>query len=164
MKSVIDHETYGQIVYDESFWLGKKTLMINGKYLTKVNRKTFSYSNEAENKQVYLGGNFLTGAHLTIDQEKIQLTPPIKWYELLLPILVFCFMIIWGSVPSLVLMFPLVGGALGGLIDGVGIISSILAMKSIKRISIKLLAWLGISALTILINFLVATFLIAALV
>ena len=164
MRAIINNETYGQIVYEENFWTSKKTLMINGKYLTKINRKTFSYSNEGQNVEVVLGGNFVKGAQLTINNEKIQLTPPIKWYELLLPICVFALLLAWGSSPSLVLIFPIVGGAIGGLIDGVGLVLSMITMKSIKRIPLKLLAWFGISALTILINFLVATFIIAALI
>ncbi len=163
MRSIIDHETYGQIVYEESAWTGKKTLLINGKYLTKTDKKTFSYSNGDEKQQFVLGGNFLRGAHITDGKEKIQLTQPIKWYELLLPIITFVALLLWASVPSLVLIFPLVGGAIGGLIGGIFMVVSMLVMKSIKNVSLKILAWLGISVLTIFVNFLVAAFIIAAL-
>jgi hypothetical protein len=164
MKAIINHETYEQIVYDESAWTGKKTLMVNGKYLTKIDKKTFFYSNGQERQYFVLGGNFLKGAFVTVGKDKIQLTPPVKWYEMLLPILVFITLLVWGSSPSLVLIFPLVGGALGGLIDGIGVVLSVLAMKSIKNVPLKLLAWLGLSVLTVLVNFLVTTFLIAALI
>ena len=163
MRSIIDHETYGQIVYEESPWTGKKTLLINGKYLTKTGKKTFSYSNGDEKQQFAIGGDFLRGAHITDGKEKIQLTRPIKWYELLLPIITFIALLVWASVPSLVLIFPLVGGAIGGLIGGICMVVSMLVMKSIKNVSLKILAWLGISVLTVLVNFLVATFIIAAL-
>jgi len=30
MKEVINHPTYGEIVYDESIWTGKKIITVNG--------------------------------------------------------------------------------------------------------------------------------------
>jgi len=163
MNAIINHETYGQIIYNENFWTGKKTLMVNGKHLTKTNRKTFLYSDESQSKSFVLSGSFLKGAILTIDNEKIQLTPPTKWYELLLPMIVFIALLSWGTSPALVTIFPIVGGAIGGAIDAIGSFSSMLTMKSIKSVPFKLLAWLGISILTILVNFLVATLIISAL-
>ncbi|MBQ2714227.1 MAG: hypothetical protein IJF76_01165 [Clostridia bacterium] len=164
MNATINHETYGQIVYNESFWTGKKTLMVNGKNLTKIDKQTFSYSNEGQSKYFVLDGNFLKGVFLTIDKEKIQLVPPLKWYEIFLPVIVFVALLVWANSPTLVLIFPLVGGAIGGLIGGIGTLSSVLAMKSIKSIPHKFLAWLGISILTVLVNFLVTTLIIATLV
>ena len=56
-----------------------------------------------------------------------------------------------------------ISGAIGGLIDGIGSATSALVMKCIKSVPYKLLAWLGITVLTILVNFLVATLVISAL-
>ena len=164
MKTFVNHEVYGQIVYDESFWTGKKNLMVNGKYLTKIDKKTFFYSDGEKKQYFIIGGNFVKGAFVTAGTEKIQLTPPIKWYEALLPILFFIVAMAWSSSVKLVTIFPIAGGAIGGLIDGLGVVFSILAMKSIKNVPLKLLAWLGISALTILVNFIATCFIIAALV
>ena len=163
MNAIINHETYGQIVYNENFWTGKKSLMINGIYLTKTDKRTFLYSNEGQSQSFVLRGNFLRGANITIDKEIIQLTPPLKWYELVLPIIVLIALLSWGNSPVLVSIFPIVGGAIGGVIDAIGGLFSIHTMKSIKSIPLKLLAWFGISILTILVNFLVAIFIIAAL-
>ena len=163
MKSIINHETYGQIIYDESFWTGKKNVIVNGQYLTKTDKNTFLYSNGQQSQYFILSGNFIKGASLTFGQQTIQLTPPIKWYELLLPIIAFIALLFWGTIPTLVAIFPLVGGAIGGLIDGIGSVTSALVMKCIKSVPYKLLAWLGITVLTILVNFLVATLVISAL-
>lgn len=162
MTTFVNHDTYGQIVYNENFWTGKKDLMVNGKYLTKIDKKTFRFTNGEEEKYFIIGGNFLRGAYITVGSDKIQLTPPIKWYEATLPILLFITLLVWGSSPQLVSIFPLVGGAIGGLINAVGMILSMLTMKSIKKIWLKLFAWLGISALNILANFLICSFLIAS--
>ena len=38
MKLVVNHPTYGEIVYDENIWNGKKTLQVNGVNCYIVNR------------------------------------------------------------------------------------------------------------------------------
>ena len=41
MKSVIAHPVYGEIVYEESFWTGKKSIKIDGNQLIKLGKKVF---------------------------------------------------------------------------------------------------------------------------
>ena len=36
----------GTILYEESVWTGKRKIFLNGKELTKVNKKTFFYEEE----------------------------------------------------------------------------------------------------------------------
>ena len=43
MRNITKHEVYGEIIYDESFWTGKKEVYINGVKLAKVDKKTYSY-------------------------------------------------------------------------------------------------------------------------
>lgn len=164
MKTFINHETYGQIVCEENFWTGKKNLIINGKYLTKIDKKTFCYNDGKEDKYFTLNGSFIRGLYISVGIDKIQITPPIKWYELILPIFLFAVLLVWGSSVRLCSILPIVGGAVGGLINALGMILSMLAMKSMNSVWLKLLVWLGISALTVLINFTVAIFIIAAMV
>ena len=163
MKTFINHPTYGQIVYEEAFWTSKKTLQVNGKYLTKIDKSNFILNDGEQKKCFSVRGNLLFGAYATVGREKIELTPPLKWYEILLNILFFTFFLIWSNNVNLVSIFPLVGGAIGGIIVALGMFLSILASKPIKSIPLKLLVWLGGILLTILVNFLVAIFIISAL-
>ncbi len=163
MKSVINHDEYGQIVYEEALWTNKRTLQVNGKYLTKIDKSNFILNDGEQKKCFSVRGNLLFGAYATVGREKIELTPPLKWYEILLNILFFTFFLIWSNNVNLVSIFPLVGGAIGGIIVVPGMFLSICASKRIKNVPLKLLTWLGGILLTILINFLVTVFIIAAL-
>lgn len=41
MKQVVQNEKLGEIVYEESFWTGKKTVSVNGSQLEKISKNTF---------------------------------------------------------------------------------------------------------------------------
>ena len=41
MKMTVNHPTYGEIVYAEGFWLGKKTLTVNGVEAAAVSKREF---------------------------------------------------------------------------------------------------------------------------
>ena len=43
MKSVVQHEKYGNIIYEENFWTGKKTITIDGTRLEKASKTEFLY-------------------------------------------------------------------------------------------------------------------------
>ena len=62
-------------------------------------------------------GNFLKGVSIAIDGEKIQVVEKPAWYTTAIAAFTVLFVIIWGSIPALVPVFPIVGGALGGLIS-----------------------------------------------
>ena len=47
----------GTILYEESVWTGKRKLFLNGKELTKVNKKTFVYEENGEKKEFIVEGN-----------------------------------------------------------------------------------------------------------
>mgnify|MGYP003319439936 FL=1 len=38
MRVVVNHETYGEIVYEESFWTGKKEISVGGIPLFEVRK------------------------------------------------------------------------------------------------------------------------------
>ncbi len=42
MRVVVQHESLGEIIYEESFWTGKKKLFIGGEELAKISKKNFS--------------------------------------------------------------------------------------------------------------------------
>ncbi len=114
MKKIIKH-SYGEIIYNESFWTGKKEILINGKKLKKIDKTVFEYIDEERQiSQVYLTGNFLSGAEITLDSQTIRITEPTKWYEYILTALIFIVVIIWGNSSVLCSIIPIVGGAIGG--------------------------------------------------
>ena len=68
MKNIIQNETLGEIVFEESVWTGRKKLSINGKPLTKVDKTTFKTEDD---KTILLSGNFLSGYKMTIDGQVV---------------------------------------------------------------------------------------------
>lgn len=145
MKTVIQHEAYGEIVYDESAWTGKKSLSIGGTPLEKLSKKEFKMQ---DGTTVTANGGFLQGASLDIKGETIALTPRVKWYEIVLCVLPFLFVMIWGNVTALVKIIPIVGGAIGGGISGLFGVLGLWGIKSVKPIWLKLLVALGCFAIT----------------
>ena len=75
MRAVVNHEKYGEIVYKESFWTGRKNLSINGNALKCESKNMFSYDNGESKIIVTVFGNFVKGAKVKINDEKIQIVP-----------------------------------------------------------------------------------------
>ena len=73
MKTIIQHQNYGEITYEESFWTGKKNLSVGGEALTKISKKEFLTSSD---EHWTLKGNYLSGVVLNTGSEEIRLTPP----------------------------------------------------------------------------------------
>ena len=118
MKTVIQHEKYGEIVYEESFWTGKPSLTVNGVALSKAaKKKCFALAVDDKFYAVEVQGTFLKGVSIVVDGEKIQVVAKPTWYTTAIAAFTVLFVIIWGSIPALVPVFPIVGGALGGLIS-----------------------------------------------
>lgn len=136
MKSTIQHEAYGEIVYNESFWLGRRSISINGVKLDKISRTKFKLQ---DGDLALLSGNFLTGANLNIKGQIIKLTPTVKWYEILLCILPFLLTLTWGNITALCKIVPLVGGAIGGAIGGLLSVLGLYGIRSVKPIWLKII-------------------------
>lgn len=163
MKKIIEHSC-GEIIYEESFWTGKKEISINGKKLKKLDKTLFEYTDsEGKTTRVYLMGNFVSGTKITLDSQNIQVTEPSKWYEYVLAILIFVVVLIWGNSPALCSIIPIVGGAIGGGISGVMGFGSLILMKSTSNVLYKILIALGMLMATILICFVIALGLISSL-
>ena len=160
MKASTHHVGYGEIEYNENFWTGKRELAIGGQKLLKKKKNVYTFNSETGNLDCRIKGSFLTGATLHIDQDVIQLSESCKWYEIFCSVLIFAFVLIWGNVPSLCRIFPIVGGAIGGGISGLGACVSLFLMKRTKNAGLKLLVWLGMFVATILLCFLVAKFIL----
>lgn len=159
MKQIIQHPTYGEIVYTESFWTGKKSLTVNGVEAQPVSKKEFSI----DSKKAFLKGNYLSGVTLWIDVEEIELFPKAKWYEFVLALLPLIFLLTWGNSPTLCAIFPVVGGAIGGALGGLFAIVSISVMKKAQSPVYKVGIGLGICVATVLIAYLLALAILSAI-
>ncbi len=159
MKIVINHPTYGTIIYDESFWTGKKTLTVNGTLCFAVSKKEFMIGDQ----KALISGNLFAGVRLSINQETIEISPRPTWYEIALAILPIAFLLTWGNSPTLCAIFPVVGGAIGGAIGALFSLTSLLLMKNAKSPLHKVLIGLGMFAATLLVAFVLALLLVSML-
>ncbi|PWM71586.1 MAG: hypothetical protein DBX59_08440 [Bacillota bacterium] len=160
MKSEVADKTYGNIAYEENFWTGKKTVAIDGVPLQKVSRKEFV---TADGKTCVVKGSFFSGVALFFGVDRVQVLPPIKWYETALALLPFIFIMVWGNSVALCNIFPVVGGALGGGISGVCVALNMLFMRMVHNVFLKILIALGVTAGCIYICFQVATVILSAM-
>lgn len=156
MKASTHHVGYGQIEYNENFWTGKRELTVNGQKLIKKKKNVYQLNTENGVLECRIKGSFLTGATLCVDQDVIQLSEPCKWYEIFCSVLICAFVLIWGSVPQLCRIFPIVGGAIGGGISGMTACMNLFLMIGTKKVGFKLLIWLGMFLGTIAVCFLIA--------
>ncbi|MBR6788286.1 MAG: hypothetical protein IKM44_00565 [Clostridia bacterium] len=156
MKVEIQHEKYGNVLYEEGFWLGRKSVSINGAPLQKIARNQFQMTDEnGEIVTVMTKGNYIYGSSLYINGEKIVTTPTIKWYEYILPILTFVFTLIWSNIPQCVLIFPIVGGAIGGGVSAIILMAGMFVSRLMKTTPLKLIITITFCALTILALYLI---------
>lgn len=153
MKKVLSNDKLGEIVFEESAWTGRKNLTINGKKLTKIDKTSFKTEDD---KTIVLTGNYLLGCKMKYEEEIIELTPPIKWYEYLLSILPFILIMIWGNITELCLIVPIVGGAVGGLVSALFCIANLLIIKKVKQWWFKVLISVVTLGLTFLVCYLIA--------
>ena len=144
MKETIQHERYGQILYDENFWTGKKSLSMGGVLLNKISRKEFQLPDGTIGT---IKGTFLYGACLLINGESIRLTPKITWYEIVLCILPFLLVMVWGNTVALCKIIPIAGGAIGGAVSAILSCVGLYLMRSVKEVWAKIL--IGISAILV---------------
>ena len=159
MKVTVKVPEYGLIGFEESAWTGRKTLSHNGKECAKLGKNKFVLEN-GETAEVT--GNFLRGAALYIHGKQHQLTPAAKWYEYVLAALPLLFNLIWGNVVSLVLIFPIVGGAIGGGICGVCFVLSLVLMRKTSKWWAKILIGLAVFAASVLICYGIALLFLSA--
>lgn len=164
MQVTINHNFFGTITYTESFWTGKKEIMIGQIPLVKQSKNTFLLPGGDPNAIVTVKGNFLTGVSLVWGNETIPMTPAAKWYEWVLALLPLIFICVWGNSVPLCMIFPIVGGALGGAIGGVAFVCGLLFMKKTERIAYKLLIGLGVFAAAVLLCFVLAIAIIGSMI
>ena len=156
MKHTMVHPVYGQITYEENIISGKKSIFVNGKPLQKLDKKTFIWDDGPEKTLVKVKSAIPVYAALNLPDEQIWVVPNPLWYEWILSLLIPILVIAWGNSPALCSIFPIVGGALGGLIGGIGFILCMCLLRG-KKIGgkllvalLSLLATFGAAALTLI--------------
>ena len=152
MRKIIQHPVYGKIIYTEGFWTGKKDLAVPGHDVHQVSKRSFL----VDGKSALLIGSYLGGMRLSLDGETIEISAKPKWYEFVLAILPFIFILVWGNSAALCSIFPVIGGAIGGAIGGIGIVASLLLMKKSTSAINKILIGIGVFAATVFVAFLLA--------
>ena len=138
----VQHPIYGDIVYEEGFWLGKKFITINSVPAKLVGKNEFLLESENNVLNIKLKGGYTVGAYLIINDDIIELTAKPKWYEVVLSILIFAFVLSWGSNEFLRSIIPVPGGALGGAASGIMGLLNLMMMKKRKKVWQKLLTFL----------------------
>jgi hypothetical protein len=149
MNYVVNHDVYGEIRLEEGFWTSKKLVSINGVALKQIGKMrsgqaTYEYETVEGTKQVTAKGAFTSGITLTIDGETIQMVKGAAWYEIAACALMWIVMLVWGIVPNLYAIWPVLGGALGGALHAILALTAMLGMKSTKNIALKFAIWLGV--------------------
>lgn len=139
MKRIIDHPKYGRIIYEENFWTGRKTVTVNGDVLVPQSKSVFLTK---EGESVSVIGNYLIGVRFTIGTDTFQAVAAIKWYEIALSVLTVVFALVWGNVPALCKIVPLVGGAVGGFLSALIAMIGLFLMKRTDKVWLKLVIWL----------------------
>ena len=152
MREFVKDPVYGKIIYDENFWTGNKVITINGVQANKISKKVYTI----DGKKFTIKGNYITGISLYIDGKNITISRKTAWYEMLLAMLPFLFLMSWGNSSALCNIFPVVGGALGGLLGGIAIVISLMFIKKQKSLLYKILIGIAVFAVTIFIAFITA--------
>ena len=160
MKKAILTEKYGEIVYEESYWTGKRKVNVGGKEFKKINKKTFVGEINGERIGVAISGNYISGVFIDINGEKFRVTESAKWYDYLIAFIWLIPYFVWANSPVLCAILPIVGGGLGGAVAGVFLATGLLLIKSNKNIAAKIGISFAFFAATILVNFLLAVVII----
>ncbi len=160
MKASILTEKYGEIVYEESYWTGKRKVNVGGTEFKKINKKIFVGEINGERIGVAISGNYISGVFIDINGEKFRVTESAKWYDYLIAFIWLIPYFVWANSPVLCAILPIVGGGLGGAVAGVFLATGLLLIKSNKNIAAKIGISFAFFAATILVNFLLAVVII----
>lgn len=160
MKFIVMNEKIGTIEYRESFWTGKKELILNGTPLKKISKQEFVYNINEEDKVTRINGNFLSGASVIIDGQVIQIVPKIGPFEILILIFAFFLPLICSSIEAFAVVVPLVGGAIGGLVYAAICLVGITFVKQSKSILAKFISFIGTTIVSFIVGAIVGAILV----
>ncbi len=164
MKASILTEKYGEIILEESFWTNSKKISVNGVPLKKINKKTYVDNIGQAQITAVISGGFISGAVIDINGEKFRLTEGAKWYDYVFTFMWVAIYIAWSAIPQLYMTFPVVGGAIGGVVAGIAAAGTIYIIKPMKNIAAKFAVSLGIFVGMMLVNFALAMVILTAII
>lgn len=147
MKQTVIHPTYGEIIYEEGLWSGKKTLFFHGVALNKVKKNVFRLNEGDTALEVTVAGSVLTGVVINVRGEEIRILPKPAWYDLILSILPFMLIMVWGNSVALCSIIPVIGGAIGGALGGAAMVLTLYMLRG-KKLMTKLLTAILATAIT----------------
>jgi len=131
---------------DISFWSGKRIVLVNGipaekSAKSKFNKPKYIISSPdgTENILEIRQSAFDGGLTVFLNDTKIPISRPLKWYEYLM-----------GGLPILLIF---AGGALGALFGGIGAYANFKIIRSKMNIVAKMFVTLGISVLSVILYF-----------
>lgn len=151
MKVAVSDARYGEIEYEESFWIGKKSIAINGTPLEKLAKNRYRYNGEDGPQDIVVQGSYLMGVKLLMPGRSIRLTAAITWYETALSVLIFMLILIWGNTAALCGIVPVVGGMLGGVISAAFAFANALIIKAVRPIWLKIAVTVCVAGVCFLI-------------
>ncbi|MBQ3116086.1 MAG: hypothetical protein IJC07_03560 [Clostridia bacterium] len=138
MKAVIDHEKIGEIAYFEKFWTGKKELFINREPFFKVRKRTYEGQVDGKTVTAELVGGFFSGTTLKVQEETVQLTPTLKWYEIGFSLLLIALTALFAYIPVLNAIIPLARKILSIAVSVGLAIFDVALMKFTRSILLKI--------------------------
>ena len=135
------------LVYEESFWTGRRKLTFGGKELKRLNNKKFVLEPQGEGEEAVeftINGNMFKGVTVSasVFAEPVTVRKPLSPLEYVLVILPI--------IPSV--FFGAIGGAIGGLFA----VASLYFLPKIKPIWLKITVGIEMCATAGLTAFLIA--------
>lgn len=140
---------YGHISYYERPFQGTRIIKIKDEELKRIDKYKYTYGKDKRKVEVF--GNFLSGINLEINGQFIEILPAPKIREYLICAIPFFLLTLWGSIPFLTNIIPLLGSVWGAAINA-GLFVIVLI---IERMNYKLLNKIIVISIFTLISFLI---------
>lgn len=140
--TIQDESTNGYpLVYNETFWTGKRTLCYNGTPLRRQSKKQFFLDGDDGTAEFGVEGNRFTGIRVVspLFAQPLQITRKLAVWEYILAVLVF--------IPGI--LFGAIGGAIGGVLGYV----NLELMLRIKRVWLRVVVAMEMTFLCAIIAF-----------
>jgi hypothetical protein len=144
MKLIINNEQtkHKDLYFEESFWLGKRSLTYDGETLKKTGRNTFEYGDEDTTKVAKIKGNQIYGLTINIFEEDITIVRKLTWYEILM---------------SLIILLPcFLFGAVGGLIGGIFFTIYYSFIRDINKLWVKIVLSIELAIIALILSYILA--------
>ena len=118
MKNTVSHPKIGVITYEENFFNGKKSLIVNENTLHQRSETVFVEVDEEKEIEYQVTGNFAAGVTLKAKGVSVQVVPKTPGYEYLIYFMPLIVILVWSSIKNLCDVIPVLGGLIGGAISG----------------------------------------------